>query len=182
MRFLPGKGRLLLDLGKYYTHILVMKGEGGAGLCRIAYAETLRTEDGNRDADVRRPGIYCVDENQALRIPDGWPTFDLSRRLVVSGTCGRAAVVLVPDPGKLQLVDCGTARPLVRSEGEKCAEVQLHLPKYPFEGDARPELIFHAPGKAQAWCDGKRIEVDALGNGFWRCPVESSGIYRVELQ
>lgn len=136
----------------------------------------------NRDADVRRPGIYCVDENQTLRLPDGWPAFDLSRRQVVSGTCGRAAVVLVPDPGKLQLVDCGTARPLVRSEGEKCAEVQLHLPKYPFEGDARPELIFHAPGKAQAWCDGKRIEVDALGNGFWKCPVESSGVYRVELQ
>lgn len=53
VRFLPGKGRLLLDLGKYYTHILVMKGEGGAGLCRIAYAETLRTEDGSKS--VRRP-------------------------------------------------------------------------------------------------------------------------------
>lgn len=53
VRFLPGRGRVLLDLGKYYTHSLVLKGEGGSGLCRIVYAETLRTEDGTKT--VRNP-------------------------------------------------------------------------------------------------------------------------------
>lgn len=39
-----GKHILLLDLGRYYTHLPRLRAEGGAGSCRMAYAEALFLE------------------------------------------------------------------------------------------------------------------------------------------
>ncbi|MBS1371003.1 MAG: hypothetical protein HPZ91_13705 [Lentisphaeria bacterium] len=133
----------------------------------------------NRDTAVDRPGIYCADETQKLYIPARTPAFDLVRRRPAAGTCEGENVILVPEPGRLQLIDCGTARPLVKRESPDSAEVELHLPKYPFEGEARPELLFYAPGNPEVSCGTETVRPEPLGGGFWRCPVDRDGTYRV---
>ena len=39
-----GKHAVLLDLGRYYTHLPCLRAQGGAGSCRMAYAEALFLE------------------------------------------------------------------------------------------------------------------------------------------
>ncbi len=172
-------------------NLIVLSGIPEAGLEKIASKffniKINATRDAgalhilNRDAVIDKPGIYCMDENQTLQIPAKRPAFDLTRRQVVTGSCSQATVIVSPAPDKLQLIDCGTARALVKSENAESAEVDLQLPEYPFEGDAKPELIFFAPKQPTVSCDGKQIDASSLGNGFWRSPVAQSGIYRVEL-
>ena len=44
-----GKHIVILDLGRYYTHLPVMRGRGGSGSCRIAYGEALYNAEGRRE-------------------------------------------------------------------------------------------------------------------------------------
>ena len=43
-----GKHTVILDLGKYYTHLPILRGKGGTGFCRIAYGEALYNSENKR--------------------------------------------------------------------------------------------------------------------------------------
>ncbi|MDR1283186.1 MAG: hypothetical protein LBK99_20555 [Opitutaceae bacterium] len=156
------------------------------GLAPPALREAGKLKILNRDTTATEAGWYCLAEGQTLTLADGLTGYDLVNRKPVAGKITGETVVSVFSRTAFEALDAGTAR--VELVSREPGRITLHArpPEYPFEGDAKPELVFYSAKISPAvTCDGAKLEPQPIPSapaGYWRVPVSQPGNYVINAR
>ncbi len=150
------------------------------GLTPTALREAGKLKILNRDTTATEAGWYCLDEGQTLTIGDRLVGYDLVKRKPVGARVVGETVVAIFPGDAFEILDAGTAPVEFVSKDQGRIVVRARPPRYPFEGDVRPELvIYHGRRKPVALRDGVPVDLHALeSRGFYALPVTQEGDYQ----
>ncbi|EIQ00920.1 hypothetical protein OpiT1DRAFT_05478 [Opitutaceae bacterium TAV1] len=134
----------------------------------------------NRSTTANEPGQYCLDEGQSLTFAKNLIGYDLAYRRPLVSSAQEESVVDVFTTDSFKVLDAGTTQAHIIEKGENHVLADVELPRFPFEGNGKPEFIIYSNTIPEVSCNGVPIQVnpDKVA-GFYQCDVEKAGRYLI---